>query len=265
MVKNKETKNKEWISYLDSQIDEELDKSPDEQDWNKVKELLHSLDEATRGTFDLDPVVKAKKKEQIKKLYTRKKANRRWLPVTVAAALVLLVMAVPVASATFKNLSLTEAIKEWGKEWFNIPEEEQVERGGITIIKNGKEEVFANQSDFLKHEKINILYPTWLPNSAEIEDIYVWDNNTRQISIVYDFSDERLSYTVKNVQSEGISFAGRKEYMYKIEDQEIMVGVLELDGKIDAIFEFEDRIYRIGVQNIIELNKVIAGLKENLR
>lgn len=73
MVKNKETKNKEWISYLDSQIDEELDKSPDEQDWNKVKELLHSLDEATRGTFDLDPVVKAKKKEQIKKLYTRKK------------------------------------------------------------------------------------------------------------------------------------------------------------------------------------------------
>ena len=53
--------------------------------------------------------------------------------------------------------------------------------------------------------------------------------------------------------------------MYKIEDQEIMVGVLELDGKIDAIFEFEDRIYSIGVQNIIELNKVIAGLKENLR
>ena len=70
---------------------------------------------------------------------------------------------------------------------------------------------------------------------------------------------------MKNVQSEGISFAGRKEYMYKIEDQEIMVGVLELDGKIDAIFEFEDRIYSIGVQNIIELNKVIAGLKENLR
>lgn len=148
---NRDT-DSEIVRYLNKNIDDELSKPYDEQDFDYIEECLAFIDEIDKNKYKPDKDVKA---EQINKLLvTYKKTNNqktgssryhfKWRPLAVACIIIISLLTLNIIASAL-GYDLFTVLNKLGIEIFNLTANEEITIDGITFIRN---DVFTNYWSF---------------------------------------------------------------------------------------------------------------------
>lgn len=257
-----------WIAYLNHQIDKELDKDPGEQNWDRIEEYQKALDEVCKGTYDPDPDIKEEKLNELRRLYHKTGKTRglrtehpHWIPGAVAACLLIVILGIPVMSAAINRISPIDVIRRWGEQFFNIPYNVPVEKDGITFVRHEAAIRYGSIEELLNSEKLNILYPSILPEGVSVNKVYysvaesgdsisiTFIPNTIEIVIV--MSEEYNKVMVDESRTE-LNIVGEKTNVL----------VLNKDEYVEMLFVYKGVSYSIKATDESTLGSIVAGLIE---
>ncbi len=188
--------------------------------------------------------------------YAKRKIRAKRLAI-IAAVLAVLIALFGIASIA-SGKPLDEIFRQIGNYLFDLSEGSSVEYDNITFMKANETKTYSSVEDFVKDEKIEILYPTWLPENEKIVDIwyiqegkttgYLMYCKTNKYSIDIEI-DAKLTETLK-LNSNSKEIAGH------------LVFYIETETCIQANFEYGNNIYIIKADTEDNLFRIIENLKE---
>ena len=257
-----------WIAYLNYEIDKELNKDSEEQDWERIEEYRQALDEVCTGKYDPDLDIKEEKINELRDLYHKAgkkksvtfKHSHRWSG-AIAACLVIMILSIPVASAAIYHLSPADIIRRLGSELFNIPYDVPVEESGITIVRHGNVKEYATIEELFDIENINILYPTWLPENDYIKEVVIYFQGDPD-SIAFVFNDKSISYSVDLDCEQVEAYKDIMDSSVEIEGKEIESLMIVEDGEYTVIFIDDGNKYSIQTHDERHMKSIIEGLRK---
>ena len=203
-----ETASKEeLIDYLVKTIEKEVSKG-DDADCDLVRECSDWLDELIEDEVTFTPEELERKLAQLKAgselnkpVKIRKKAKlKTFVRVALIAAVIFAISLVSLSSV---------AVNKWyGSAWEYVSENistilgmrigEKTDEQGITIIKNTGSVLYDNIEMFLESEKIDIMYPSCLPNNLRINSVYYVEENNNCYSLILLMDNEICKIYIRN-------------------------------------------------------------------
>ena len=204
----------QWLCRI---IDNEMAKNVDEIDMELVNECQEELaelmaEERTERFAGQDASTSAES-EYAGNLSSRGRTHAKGhtacyakkrirLASLIAAVVILASFASLSVVASFKGYaSAFEYVSAMAKDLFNMNDGEMVEDGNITIIKNGEYTNYTSIEQMVQEEKLDIMYPTNLPDGLEIEKIIMVDLEDGKTSIEFIFSNIKTSLLINNYYS----------------------------------------------------------------
>ena len=189
--------------------------------------------------------------------------RKRWLPALIAAGILLLLLSAPVVAAVIGNTTIGDIIRRMGEDFFKLPYDTPIDIDGITVIRNSSFTSYTEIGDFLKHEGVSVLWPTWLPEGLKIKEIIV---NHENESIAYNFNSDEYSFGIyKGVSDPRYRETARNETI-RIDETEVEGYFLALDyyspGYIEVIFDYGGYGYHIISTDEEEVRHILDGLVE---
>ena len=259
--------DEEWVTYLNHQIDEELDKPMEEQDWEWIDECNAMIEEIRNGADAPDPVLKEKKLQELRKAYSSqlKRKNRKLRSVwkIAAACAAVMILAVPGVSSAIHLITPGDILDKWKYEFLNLPRDTPIEDSGITFMVIGEHREYDTIEALIKAESIDVMYPTWLPEGVEIEKISV-NIETIGNSIIYDFNNEQVMYGVMLYEEYAAliedGFAGE---LHEINGHDFYISgfsTVEAPGYINAIWNENGYSYSLSAKTNEVLYKILESL-----
>jgi len=173
---------------LKSQLIQELHEIEAQGDMRDVKRMTEIIDELNIiDPPEEDEVDYLKRTEKMPQIRVRRKKKILSILFRVSAIFIVVlfcIQAVPTASSSNRNFF--DNVVHWTRSMIMTfvgsneqKDDKKIEASEIKRYKDIKE--------FKKAEKIDILIPNYIPNSAKIESInYIYDNNVKKIHIRYD-------------------------------------------------------------------------------
>ncbi|MBE6783117.1 MAG: hypothetical protein E7536_03815 [Ruminococcaceae bacterium] len=188
--------------------------------------------------------------------YAKRKIRAKRLAIIAAVLAVLIALFGIISIASGKPLD--EIFRQIGNYLFDLSEGSSVEYDNITFITPNETKTYSSIEEFVKDEKIEILYPTWLPENEKIVKVwyleednvkrYIMHCNTPEHSIDIDINSD-LAETLK-LNSVSKQIAGYSVYY------------IETEEYIQANFVYKNNIYRIKSDSEDNLFRIIENLKE---
>lgn len=186
----------EMIRYLDHCIDEELSKPVDDQDMELIEKYNAVIEKLQPDTYKPNPIVKERKLKALRdrckndqknsiRVYHGFKKNR----IAVAAiAAVISVTSFTVVTCAVSNKTPIQLIQNFGNKIFGVNPGESVDIGDMTLIRsNGESVKYGSLEEAIRAEGLDIYYPTWLPDGARIESVYVNETaDGREVLFMFD-------------------------------------------------------------------------------
>ena len=270
---NNNSDNQEFIKKLELLRDLEAEKPVEEMDVSLVKACVELILELRGETVNFTPEEVEEKvrkipfveetttlntpPQSVKGRSTKVKSRKILL---IAAIISILIAIFAVTSIAFEWNVFDELETRFGS-LFNMPINEEVEANGITVVSNGESIFYSDVEEALKNEKINVLYPTKLPEDIILERISVYQkSNEDKISFV--FSDKKFTYSI--ILSEKIPHNIKcvsNEIMI-INDFECYVVDMPDIGITQIHFEYNNNLHVLSYRNKQELIEIIKNLKE---
>ena len=136
---------------------------------------------------------------------------------------------------------------------------ESVEHNGITFIHEGKTAVYNDIETLIENEKLEIFYPTELPNGIFVEKILAVGNltETEEFTLVFVFNDPSISLFIQNYQSVNLT-------NQKTTPIDTIVGtfyVFEKDGLYQATCQTDRYEYNLKVANDTIIENILKGFR----
>lgn len=180
----------------------------------------------------------------------RRLASKKiWL---VAAVIALLAAMVTVTASAFGF-----NVFEYFKEVIGLPAGEKVDKDTITLVNNGKFEEYGSIEELLLAEKIDILYPSVLPDGVRMEEVNISIGQNSGDYVEYITNDPATIVTV-DTNTEPQLISGYKE--------QITVGECTFyafsDGDFYAVSYYNDCYYYIGSDSYENLILIINNMRE---
>lgn len=110
--------------------------------------------------------------------------------------LVAAVIALLAATATITVSAFGFNIFDYFREVMGLPVGEKVDKDTITLVNNGKIKEFSSIEELLLTEKIDILYPSVLPDGARIENVHISTGTNGGDYVEYIMNDPATIVTV---------------------------------------------------------------------
>lgn len=260
------------IEFFEFMRDKEASKPLDEMDTEAidayVKVLLYLQDKHIDISSDFID-------EQVRKIFrseddntapetvtSKKRYNKRiiWI---VAACIALLVALFSMVSVASDDWSFIEFIKEKFGSVQSAPAGEEIEFKGETIMCNGKATRYSSVEDFLKAEKLDILYPYVLPDGCEIATLFFYDNEESK-EVSYMFNDQNLVLDVccnetitdaeKEAATEVVKINSFTCYIYDMPDVSTTQIFLEHNGNKYVLSYSEKEVLIKIIENLKVIN-----------
>ncbi len=176
----------------------------------------------------------------------------------VAACLAILLLIMTVAAASFET-DIVSILKKWGSTITQMAAGDKCDVGGNTIIKPEHSASYNTIEEFLSAEGVHILYPTYLPDGAEIQRIeYLEYGEIKEVVFVQ-----------KNV---GISVEVKLNGKLTAEEQKstrlianYSCHVIEDTTFVQAKFIYQGNVYLVMTDSYDETVKIIENLKELIK
>lgn len=260
---------RKWLFAI---IDAELDKDPEERDYDLIEECSEcerelptegagmSEKELAVGLERIKAQVSETEGKDIKIIKTKKKSKKSVRVIVILAAAISVMLLSVTAMAISQGKSVGKFISENIQKIFNMDASEQIEEGGITLIKNGERLQYSSIEEVTTAMGYNILYPSYLPQGVNVEEIILTntdDNDKTIISFVT--NDIRLSFRITIGDDSTFDYQTSSE-LYKISFCDCYV--IKKEGSIQAIFYYKENKYDIKCNNYDELIKILDELKE---
>lgn len=252
------------VAYLFGIIDQEKDKPWDQIDFEKIEECSRHIgklieSELPELTNERIEDIRKKNDERFKAAHhpapKKRMLAKRMIGIAAAVA-VLLCAATITVSAYSEGMSIGEYIVYVAK---NLFPGESVEHNGITFIREGKTVVYNDIETLIENEKLEIFYPTELPNGIFVEKVLAVGNltETEEFTLVFVFNDPSISLFIQNYQSVNLT-------NQKTTPIDTIVGtfyVFEKDGLYQATCQTDRYEYNLKVANNTIIENILKGFR----
>lgn len=190
--------------------------------------------------------------------YAKKKLKAK--KVVIIAAILAVLVALFAMFAICSGNAVTEFFRQIGDSICSLLDNGPKEHSGITFYKNDKTITYSSLEDFEESERVDILYPTWLPEDEKIVEIryhitdeaemYVLHSSNPEHSIMIDINAElsesfRLNWTEKEVSDYLIYYMSVPEY--------VQANFVHKNNCYVINSDTEDNLFRI-IENLKEIN-----------
>ncbi len=211
MKKNNDNMNKtneEKIEELFKEIDSEIAKPEGEQDLDliqrcsdEVKALMSDDEKESEEELHAQlAVIKAIAKEHKAPSEAEKKPRRKYVPLKVAAVLCAVLVTVFVTLSVIASnkgySSACEYISDKVQTFLGMKCGEDSSVGEITFVRNGDTTKYSDIEEMLTKEKLDILYPSKLPEGVKIEQVRIVEESETQYVVYISTSDNNISMSI---------------------------------------------------------------------
>lgn len=190
---------------------------------------------------------------------TKKRFRLKTLAAVAAVLAVLLAVFAAIAVATSYD-PVMNLLKEMSYAITDLIDGDSVDVGGVTITKPDGTANYDTLEELLENEKIDILYPTWLPDNEEITSVWFIDDVH---SDYYILKCDNATYSITVFLNEAIT-EEEKTILFLKEINGLMIyySYFPLEGCSQAIFEYSGLRYSVSAYTEEDLFKIIENLKE---
>lgn len=272
--KNQFPSNDMLIAYLNQTIDKELEKKIDKQDMDLIDECNAFLNDIEGNKYAPDDKIKEENLAALSKVFAKVKIIPkenikhtydifpRKKIVAVACVIVIMFVLSIFVTAVAQGLSPMEVLDKWGVSILNLPYDKNVEAYGMTFIRNGSVIEYHSVEDLLKSEKLEILYPTWIPEDIKIDSILLTEKK-EGTSVTFVFNNSDIFFNVFMYEVYPKINENPRFDVLKINGVDCYLSML--DEKHNAIFYFDSKTYSISAKEydtlILLLNNILSEEK----
>lgn len=190
--------------------------------------------------------------------YAKKKLKAKRIAV-IAAVLAVLLAIFAIAAVSFTNAedSLIDRFGEYIVEIMNGGEHKNFDN--IELIKSDESIFFSSVEEFAEHEKIEILFPTWLPEEREVTQIeYYYEEGFGEYYILW-CGDPTYSMAINidKTISEDIKAANPFETV-----GDYTVYIIDTGDFVQGMFEYNGSYYSVAAYTEEDVLKIIENLEE---
>ncbi len=268
----KRATKQETLEWLSRMIENEIEKSEDEQDQSLIEECLSYMDELLEDEVFFSEEELQQKLEQIKQAAAeepqslpvpsrrRKKAFK--VLAGIAASFVVLFSGIAIAAALQGYGSACEFLKHNLEKLTQMNPGDSYTEQQITLIKGGEMTTYPSIEDLIQTEKYDFMTFGYLPENTQIQRVVEEKINDTRIKIFFLFDNTNLHINIYNYQN--ISEEDLKNHLlhettninFYIEKKE--------DAQYLAIGHFSGYEYQIMYTEYEELLKILDNIKGNI-
>lgn len=264
---------KEIRKWLFAIIDAELEKDPEDRDYDLIEQCSDfeaelplsdsdielSESELAAGLERIKARIPAAECKETKILEPKKKPKKSVRIIAVlAASLAVLILSVTVAAAV-QGKPVLQFISDNVKAILGMDAGDKLEDRSITLVKYGESLQYSSVEEAISSLEYRILYPSYLPEGVKIERIVVTDNGQGGMKIVFITNDINLSLDVTNsYQTNPENW--NEAIIYNVGSIEFYI--IEKLGTYQAIGYSDDLEYNVMYHNYDELINILDGIKE---
>lgn len=188
--------------------------------------------------------------------YAKKKIRAKRLAVIAAVLAVIIALFGIIAVSSGKDSS--ELLRRLGYAVIEMFGGETADYGNVTLNKSNETKNYNSIEELIKDEKIEILYPTWLPENEKITSVLYWVEEPFETYILQcDNDNYNVSVTINKVVTDDIKL---NCLIRKISD--FTVYYIEQDVFAQGIFEYKNNYYIVKSDTEENLFKTIECLEE---
>lgn len=253
------------VAYLFGIIDQEKDKPWDQIDFEKIEECSRHIgklmeSELPELTDERIEDIRKKNDERFKAAHhpAPKKRMLAKRIIGIAAAVAILFCAATITvSAYSEGMSIGEYIVYVAK---NLFPGESVEHNGITFIREDEMVIYDDIESLIENQKLEIYYPTELPDGVYIEKIVLTGDITQaeeECTLIFVFNESDISLTIRNYDPVNLN---NSEFTY-----DTLAGtfyVLKKGDEYQAICKTETYEYILSVADVSMIKTILKGLKK---
>ncbi|MBQ6935026.1 MAG: hypothetical protein IJN49_00630 [Clostridia bacterium] len=270
---NSKTDNQEFIKKLELLCDLEAEKPVEEMDVSFVMACVELILELRGETVNLTPeeveekVRKIPFVEETTTLNTPPKSVKGRSTKVKSHKILLIAAIISILIAIFTTISVAfdwnifDELKNRFGTVADTPVNEEMEINGITVFMYGEEKKYKTIELALQKENISVLYPTKFPENIILQQVSLYEHNSRN-RLTFAFNDTNFVYYVvidekiledtKNISTEVVNINGKECYITEMKDINIT----------QIYFEYNRNLYYLSYNNKQDLINVIENLKE---
>ena len=201
--------------------------------------------------------------ESVKGRATKVKSHKILL---IAAIISILVAIFTITSIAF-DWNIFDELKNRFGTVANAPTNEEIDVGGISVYMYGEDVKYRNFEEFIKKEKLSVLYPSKLSKDLVLTGASIYKENQKikldyifnELDFIYSITfDQGLSDELKLIANDVLVINDLKCFVLEMPDVETL----------QVYFEYKNNLYYISFNNKQDLIEIIENLKElewNLR
>ena len=270
---NNNSDNQEFIKKLELLRDLEAEKPVEEMDVSLVKACVELILELRGETVNFTPeeveekVRKIPFVEETTTLNTPPKSVKgrstkvKSRKILLIAAIISVLIAIFTISSIAFDWNIFDELKNRFGTVDEVPVNQEIEAGGITVIVRGKNEKYNSAEEFFNKGNFKILFPTKLPRDTVVQKITLSQIGSKD-EVTFTFSDTNLIYSItfneiipdniKNGSTEILIINGYTCYVTDLTD----IGITQIH------FECNNNLYYFSYNNKQDLIGIIENLKE---
>lgn len=274
---NSKTDNQEFIKKLELLCDLEAEKPVEEMDVSFVMACVELILELRGETVNLTPeeveekVRKIPFVEETTTLNTPPKSVKGRSTKVKSHKILLIAAIISILIAIFTTISVAfdwnifDELKNRFGTVADTPVNEEMEINGITVFMYGEEKKYKTIELALQKENISVLYPTKFPENIILQQVSLYEHNSRnRLTFAFTFAfndtnfvyyvviDEKILEDTKNISTEVVNINGKECYITEMKDINIT----------QIYFEYNRNLYYLSYNNKQDLINVIENLKE---
>ena len=256
---------REIKNIMNDIIDHETLRPEGRMDCDLIAQCTKMLNRAN-GTEMVAPAVIAGQisliKEKSKTVIVGQRRNiRRGILIKIAAAVcaVLIITASPIAViAAVEKKSPVDILRQFGMTVLDIPYDEWFSIGGVDLYRVSADNIleYKDIESFCQNEGVDLLYPSWLPDGVEIDNIDK-ENIGDVTQVFFTFTDQIVQFSIMQTEIEEAEYdrfdPDNIDILYYYEDNY---------GYYKAQFVYNGYSYSLGAKNERDLELLISNLRE---
>lgn len=261
---------RKWLFAI---IDAELEKAPEERDYDLIAECSEFEAELPMSDFELSENEYAAGLERIKaqapaaehketKILKPKKKTKRSVRIiaVLAASLATLILSLTVA-ASVQGKPVIQFITDNVKVILGMDTGDKLEEGDITLIKYGESSQYSSVEEAVSALEHDILYPSYLPEGIKIERIVATDNGQEGTNILFVTNTNEIS--IRITISSAPFVAPSKDFI-EYDNGIIKFYIVKKPETVQVFGEYQGAKYGVVLGNYDELTliNILEGIKE---
>lgn len=265
--RNGNMSNEELIKKLRAVIHAESSKPASEMDADLVAECVDYLMELENSRRLTEEEIDSEVNKILTASNKTHKSRPHFKALLIAACIAIFVLSVNIFAMAYGTDAIS-LLREFGNKVVDMFDGEKTEYKELEIVKVEEATSYSSIEEFLDKENIPVLYPTTLPNDAEITNVSLassFENGTYNAvykDVIYTTDNPRLNMVIHTNPEYNRGFMSDPNAEIKtVNGYECYF--IRLETGAQCFFEYNGNVYLVNALTCEDAEFVVNNLKEN--